>query len=228
MHSTQGIILKIADFRERDLRVVLYTKNLGKIELIAKGAKRIDAKLRGNLDILNFVDAGFVEGKNFNILIRADFLDSFCLVIKNTHAWKAALSAASLVDYVFGENAADAKFFDDLHHTLSKLNEYSHESEQLSSLYSWLLLKKLQIKILESQGYEYNFGGKKLNAVMEERENGFKFSNNSSLLLKMLSGEGIESVRMSKSDFLNIENVFSRIFAYIFNYKSCLWTPIVT
>ncbi|MBI1888789.1 MAG: recombination protein O N-terminal domain-containing protein, partial [Candidatus Spechtbacteria bacterium] len=68
MYSTKGIILHREDFRERDERVVLYTKDFGKISVVVKGVKRIEAKLRGNVDIFNVVDITFVEGAYFLIL----------------------------------------------------------------------------------------------------------------------------------------------------------------
>lgn len=227
MYSTQGIVLAISDFRERDLRIVLYTSKLGKIEAVAKGAKRVDAKLRGNLDIFNLLDVGFVEGENFNILTSAEFICGFPDIIKNVHTYKAASSIVRAIDYIFGENIQDLKFFQDLRYTLNKINEYGIEQDELSSLYSWLLAKKFQIKILESQGYEYGFTNKEFNAIWTGNVgNKLQFSENSSLLLNMLSGKGVESVRMSRSDFLNIENIFSRIFAYIFNYNFYSWVPV--
>ena len=56
MYTARGIILKREDFREWDERVFLYTREFGKMSVVAKGTKRIEAKLRGNLDIFNFVD----------------------------------------------------------------------------------------------------------------------------------------------------------------------------
>ena len=43
MYAAQGVILKREDFRERDERVVLYTKEFWKLSVIAKGTKRIQA-----------------------------------------------------------------------------------------------------------------------------------------------------------------------------------------
>lgn len=224
MNFAQGIILRIDDFRERDLRSVLYTKQLGKLELIAKGAKRIEAKLRGNLDILNFIEAGFVEGKNFNILTSADLLDSFPGIVKNVHTYRAALAAVNIVDSIFRENAQDPRFFEVLHYTLDKLDEYSIESFRVSVLYSWLLVKKFEAKVLEGQGYGRGFGD---NSLMSELDNKLQLSHNSALLLRMLSGEDIQSVKMSQKDFSNIENVFSRAFRHIFNYNPHSWVPII-
>ena len=211
MHFTRGIILRVEDFRERDERVTLYTKDFGKVSVVAKGAKRIEAKLRGSLDIFNLVEITFVEGQNFNILTNVDLLTSFSSVTKNPHAYRSGISVLKVVDYIFDENIKDEPFFEDLHYAVKRIDEYSLAEESLSRLYSWLLLKKFQMKILENQGYE----------------SGVPVSGNSLTLLKMLQGEEeVDGVKLSRGDLINIESSFARIFSYIFNYKLHAWIPI--
>jgi len=220
MHSTCGIILKREDFRERDERVTLYTRDFGKISVIAKGLKRIEAKLRGNLDIFNFVDIIFVEGVNFYILTGVDLKSNFSSITKDSSVYSAALSAAQAVSYIFEERAKDKDFFDALCFTIKKLNEYASGNPSRASLYSWLLLKKFQMVILENQGYKVN------------KES---LSKNSELLFQMLKGSSHSSVSLSKQDFLNIEDSFTRSFEYFFsagggsafggNFKFSSWIP---
>ena len=82
------------DFRERDERVVLYTREFGKISVIAKGVKRIEAKLRGNLDIFNLADITFVQGSYFSILTGVDLKERFLHIVNSPATYNAALAAA--------------------------------------------------------------------------------------------------------------------------------------
>ncbi|OGZ58145.1 MAG: DNA repair protein RecO [Candidatus Spechtbacteria bacterium RIFCSPHIGHO2_02_FULL_43_15b] len=228
MHSTQGIILKIHNFREHDERVILYTKDAGKLSVVAKGAKKIEAKLRGNLDLFNLVDVSFVPGVNFNILTSVDLTKKFLSIGSNVDTYKSALSMSYITDNIFDENAKDEEFFDMLKYSMEKLNEYGKESEYLASLYSWLLLKKFQMKILETEGYEDNlFTGHARANLGEELAGKFKLSGNSLLLMDMLRGKTVKSVTLSKNDMRNIENIFTRLFAYIFSCKLNPWMPIM-
>ena len=211
MHTACGIILKREDFRERDERIVLYTKEFGKLSVVAKGTKRIEAKLRGNLDIFNFVDIIFVEGAHFFILTGVETRERFLNLIKDPYIYGAAVSCARSVVDIFEENVKDKEFFKALNFTIKKLDEYT---EPLApALYAWLLLKKFQMTILENQGY----------ASKEPIE---KLSKNATLLLGMLRGQEHPGVRLKREEFSDIEKFFGNTFAYFFNHRISPWIPI--
>ncbi len=216
MYTTQGIILKREDFREKDEKVFLYTKKFGKIAVVAKGTKRIEAKLRGNLDIFNFVDIIFVEGKQFYILTGIDTRDRFNSLTKNPKIYIAALSAASAVVNIFEENARDNEFFNHFYSILNRLDQYGRNKSKLEiSLHAWLILKKFQMDILENQGH-----------LMREPSR-LKLSENATLLLEMLRGERRRSVRLTSQEFMSIEDMFGNMFAYFFNHRISPWIPTI-
>ena len=211
MYTACGIILKREDFRERDEKIVLYTKEFGKISVVAKGTKRIEAKLRGNLDVFNFVDIIFVEGAHFFILTAVETRERFSNLIKNPYIYGAAVSCAWSVVDVFEENVRDREFFKALNHTIKKLDEYT--DPLAPALYAWLLLKKFQMTILENQGYA-------------SREPAGQLSKNATLLLEMLQGVAHPGVRLTREEFSNIEEFFGNTFAYFFNHRISPWIPI--
>ena len=217
MHTAQGIIIKRDDFRERDERIVLYTKDLGKISVVAKGTKRIEAKLRGSLDIFNLVDITFVEGSNFFILTGVDVLERHPNIIKNTYSYSAALSAARTVSHIFEENAKDREFFNIFQTIFKKVDEYGKEEEQL---YLWVLLKSFEVLLLETQGYKIDKSALSSFNIEVPSENIMFF-------LDMLQGAEHSSATLSKREFLSIDKLFERIFSYLFNYKTFLWIPTV-
>jgi len=211
MYTASGIILKREDFKERDEKIVLYTKEFGKIAVVAKGTKRIEAKLRGNLDIFNFVDIIFVEGAHFFILTGVETRERFCNLVKDPYIYGAAVSCARSVCDIFEENAKDREFFKTLRFTIKKLDEYTDSLGP--ALYSWLLLKKFQMTILENQGYA------------PKKPTG-QLSKNAMLLLEMLRGTAHPGVRLSRKEFSDIEEFFSNTFAYFFNHRISPWIPI--
>lgn len=223
MHSAQGIILRRGDFRERDERVVLYTREFGKISVIAKGVKRIEAKLRGNLDIFNVVDIAFVQGSHFFILTGVDLKERFLNIANSPATYNVALAAAKIVDNIFEENLPERQtslrddgFFDQILYVLKKLDEFAANTEDSRDLetHSWLLAKKLQMNVLNNQGFSSHPPVQTI-----------KLSGNAVLLLKMLEGGNRKSVRLTKQDFMSIEDMFTRQFAYSFNFKSPSWIP---
>jgi DNA repair protein RecO len=218
MHITQGIILKREDFRERDEKVVLYTKEFGKLTVVARGAKRIEAKLRGNVDLFNFVDIFFVEGKYFPVLTGIDLRERFPGIGKDTFLYHAALLLAQSTVRIFEERARDEDFFTTLYWTLKKLStESGEESEQEKiSLRAWLMWKKFQIAILENQGYGQGLRRTKT------------LSPNAAQLVGMLRGSQHKNARLSRAEFWDIEEMFQKTFAYFFNYSPSSWIPEIS
>lgn len=63
MYTTQGIVLKKIPAGEADATVILYTKDFGKMRVLATGVKKPEAKLKGHVEPFNFVNIQFVLGK---------------------------------------------------------------------------------------------------------------------------------------------------------------------
>ena len=217
MYSAQEIILKREDFRERDEKIFLYTKEFGKISVVAKGIKRIEAKLRGNLDIFNFVDIIFVEGKNFFILTGIDTQERFSDILKDPQAYGAAVSCAMSIVDIFEENLRDRNLFNFFRKTLEKLHECAQTQDP--GLHAWLIQKKFQMTILENQGYSM-----RAEKILPDYTK--KLSKNSLILLEMLRGTKHPSVRLSRRELWDIEKAFVNIFEYIFRYRFFSWIPI--
>ena len=66
--NTRAIILGTRNLGESDKVVYFYTESLGKIEAIAKGARKINSKFTGHLEILNIAQIELYFGKNKSIL----------------------------------------------------------------------------------------------------------------------------------------------------------------
>ncbi|MEA3398882.1 MAG: DNA repair protein RecO [Patescibacteria group bacterium] len=67
-YTAQAIILNRQSFRENDSRVIVYTKDQGKLELVARGTKKILSKMAGHLEPINLTDIMVIKGKNFDYI----------------------------------------------------------------------------------------------------------------------------------------------------------------
>ncbi|PIR89625.1 MAG: hypothetical protein COU07_01910 [Candidatus Harrisonbacteria bacterium CG10_big_fil_rev_8_21_14_0_10_40_38] len=66
-HFTEAIVLNREPSFEQDLRVLLYTRALGKISAKITSGRRITSKLSPHLDILNIAKIRLAEGGGFQI-----------------------------------------------------------------------------------------------------------------------------------------------------------------
>lgn len=98
MIKTEGIILKKAGLNEVDRLLTVYTKELGKVLVSAKGVRRLESKLRYSIEPISYVQLILVEGKNFLILKDTVLKNQFLKIKKDLKKIKIAKEIADLID----------------------------------------------------------------------------------------------------------------------------------
>lgn len=102
----QAIILKSKEVSEYDRRLIVFSKEKGKLHLWAKGIRKPRAKLAGHLELFNLVDLE-VAGKT---IIGARVIDRF--QGSDLNKLENVFFIADLIDEFVLENFADKKLFD--------------------------------------------------------------------------------------------------------------------
>ena len=90
-----GIVIKRDNFREADKWLTVFSKEKGKIRILAKGLRKITSRRSGRLELFNEVKLQVVAGRSTNIGAEVEVINSFPKFRKN-------LSKVSLV-YQFAE-----------------------------------------------------------------------------------------------------------------------------
>jgi DNA repair protein RecO (recombination protein O) len=75
--TTSGIIIKRRDYQENDRLFYVYTREYGKIELVAKGTKKITSKLNAYLEPFYLVNLMIAKGKFFDKLANANVIKCY-------------------------------------------------------------------------------------------------------------------------------------------------------
>jgi len=96
-YMTQGFILKKTDMGEADRLFTVYTKDFGKLELLARAVRKMKSKLRAGLEIFYLSEIEFIQGKAQKTLTDAILLDGF----KNLRKDLARLAIARKIAEVF-------------------------------------------------------------------------------------------------------------------------------
>ncbi|MCD6094757.1 DNA repair protein RecO [bacterium] len=122
--KTEAIVIRERELGEADKLFTLYTKDLGKIEVLGKGIRKIKAKLKGGLQILNYISVEFVEGKNFYIATDAILKNSFSVVKSNIKKFRSGLYIAVLMDKLLKGQEKDNKIWNLFLKTLNTLSFY--------------------------------------------------------------------------------------------------------
>lgn len=82
-YSSEGFVLARINILEADRIVILYTKDYGKLSYIAKGVRKPISRKRGSLEIFNQVSFSAARGKNFDIILEANLLNSYKKIRKD-------------------------------------------------------------------------------------------------------------------------------------------------
>jgi DNA repair protein RecO (recombination protein O) len=75
--STEGIVLRKTDFNEADRIVTLLTRDHGKIDCIAKGARRLKSKFCGRLELFCHIRLTGFQGRDLVTLDEVNLITPF-------------------------------------------------------------------------------------------------------------------------------------------------------
>jgi len=114
-----AITLSRRDFREHDQVVSLYTEEKGKVELLARGVKKIVSKNAAHLEPFSFVSIGIARGKEIDYLTNVQSVQFFPNIRGDISKSVAASVIVSVVDALTQVNHPDKRVFDLLRTWLS-------------------------------------------------------------------------------------------------------------
>lgn len=139
----KAIVLSRRDFREFDQIVSLYTHEQGKVELLARGVKKITSKNAAALLPFSFVEAEWVRGQEINHLTTAQPIDFFSRIRQNLSASLLAGYAVEIVHQLVGSGERDEKLFSLLFGWLKYLDATPSASSIVLTAFIWRALGEL-------------------------------------------------------------------------------------
>lgn len=122
-HS-QAIILNRSDYRESDSLITCYTRNFGKLSLVARGTKKIKSKLAGHLEPISLADILVVKGKGFDYVGSALGTDAFLGIKDNLNKIYYAGRSIGWFNRLVKEEQVDERLFLLLSYWLEVLDNY--------------------------------------------------------------------------------------------------------
>lgn len=136
VYNAQAIILSRRDIREVDRLFVLYTKEYGKIHVVAKGIKKPVSKLAGHMEPLLVTNLRIAQGRQLDKLAGAiahhpiPKLDSQAMII--------GMTATDLVDKLTKWEQSDERIFHLLQEFIYTLEK--NYNEHLIHLFTYKLM----------------------------------------------------------------------------------------
>lgn len=119
----KGFIIRRINFGDSDRYITLFTKNHGKIEVVAKGVRKITSRRSASVELLNLVNFQTIKTSKNLILTEVELISSFDHLKKELRYIKEVFLMCELIDAImpFGVNHPDV--FDLMIRALSKITD---------------------------------------------------------------------------------------------------------
>lgn len=111
MKKTEGIILSELRYRDTSKILTIYTRELGKISVMAKGAYRPKSKLLASTQPFSYNEFQFSKGKNFYYINQIDIIDTFYNIRNKMERLVIGFFILELLDKSMIEEEENEKIF---------------------------------------------------------------------------------------------------------------------
>ena len=147
----RGIVIRKTESGEHHQLISVYTKELGKIRILAKSAKKNTSKQAGHLDLFNLVDFVAVPGKSYPIITQAQSSENFLGIKSSFSKIMAGFFVLESFHRLVYEQEQDLALWEFLITQLNKLEQTISEKFKIDALLAGF--KKELLKVL---GYQQN------------------------------------------------------------------------
>jgi DNA repair protein RecO (recombination protein O) len=153
-YTTKAIVLNRQAYREQDSRITFYTFDRGKIDLVARGTKKLKSKLAGHLEPICLVNLMVIKGRQFDYVGTSLSENSFINIKEDLEKTMAAGQAVAAVNKLIKENVPDEEIFELLLDLFQILNDKKTISDYADMLYNSFILKLLALLGYAPQLYQ--------------------------------------------------------------------------
>ena len=145
-----GLTLRKSPSGEADLVSSLYTREYGKLDVMARGARRLTSKLIGHFEPLTLVRLSIARGRTLDIVAEAEVVNAFPNVKADYASVARGLHVAELIDGFSASSAANPQALDLALQTLEAIGKQSGAYDELALD---LPLRYFDLQLLQLSGF---------------------------------------------------------------------------
>jgi DNA repair protein RecO (recombination protein O) len=140
-----AVVIRHSDYGEADRLLTLYTRQMGKMRVIAKGARKIASRKAGHIEPFTHVRLQLATGRDMFLVTQADTVDAYLPLRDNLILTGHASYALELLDrFSYEDETENASIFRLLTETLARLASKSDP---------WLALRYYEMRLLDHLGF---------------------------------------------------------------------------
>ncbi len=143
LYNAEGIVIRVRDFNEADKVAVLLTREEGKIQAVARGARRPRSRLAAGMQLFTHVKASLFSGRSLDTVSQVEIVESFRHLREDLVRMAYGTYACELMDELVKEKQRYEFTFLLLLTTLHLLDAPEMEPEPVLRAYELKLLSML-------------------------------------------------------------------------------------
>lgn len=120
-YKTHGIVLKRQDFGEADRLITFFTKEYGKIKVLAKGVRKITSRRAGHLEVFEETKCTLYQGKTFDTVTEVTRINTTQFPRENLATVSYAYYLCELVDLLLPERQEHTDIYEVFQYSLLSL-----------------------------------------------------------------------------------------------------------
>ena len=137
---TKGLVLRVTDTKETDKILTVLTPDMGKISVIAKGARRKGSRVAAATQLLVYSDMTLYESRNWYMLNEAATISLFNGVRQDVELLSLGSYFAELTEAVTEEQMPSGEILSLVCNALYALGELKKDPETVKTAFEWRLL----------------------------------------------------------------------------------------
>ncbi len=144
--NTQGIILKSVPYKENDLILTIFSRKLGKISAVARGAKKSKSSLLSSSQIFAYSNLTLKREGNMYRITQSEIIKSFYNLSYNFDAFSYATHILKLIDNFMVDNHSNNRLFILLAQSLYLFSEENIDMEYVTLCFELKFLDYIGFK----------------------------------------------------------------------------------
>ena len=118
-----GFILKRVNFGDSDRYITIFTKHNGKIEVVARGVRKITSRRASACELLNLIEFQSISTRKNYILTETRLIDPFENLKRDLKNIEKVFTTCELIDAILPINARHTDVFELMIRALSKMED---------------------------------------------------------------------------------------------------------
>ncbi len=233
-YRVKGIVINRFNVHEADRIITIFTRERGLIEARAKSVRKVQAKLKGALELFMLSEIELAEGRSIDVITGAQVIEPFAKFRQNLSDTSVAFYLSEALIGLLSEGEPNQEVFNLFLETLEELDRPNPRDRKREILLAHFLIKLLSYTGFRPELYsclkcnkriskDNNFfdlsaGGLICSDCQTDSSNQAEISDQAIIILRLLYRDGIEisqKIKAREKYLVEIKEILHHFLEYI-------------